>query len=192
MIVMIDNYDSFTYNLVQYLGEFEPQIEVIRNDEASVEEIEALSPDFIFISPGPGTPNDAGISKQVIRQLGSRIPILGICLGHQCIGEVFGGRVTNAPRLMHGKTSPVYHYLHPLFEGVPNPFEATRYHSLIVQEAGLPAELEVIAFTKEGEIMGLCHREYPIFGLQFHPESILTKSGKHILRNFMSLKVPVN
>lgn len=192
MILMIDNYDSFTYNLVQYLGEFEPQIEVIRNDEASVEEIEALSPDFIFISPGPGTPNDAGISKQVIRQLGTRIPILGICLGHQCLGEVFGGTVTNAPRLMHGKTSPVYHYLHPLFDGVPNPFEATRYHSLIVQEAGLPAELEVIAFTKEGEIMGLSHREYPIFGLQFHPESILTKSGKHILRNFMSLKVPVN
>lgn len=192
MIVMIDNYDSFTYNLVQYLGEFEPQIEVIRNDEASVTEIEALSPDFIFISPGPGTPDDAGISKQVIRQMGSRIPTLGICLGHQCIGEVFGGRVTNAPRLMHGKTSPVYHYLHPLFEGVPNPFEATRYHSLIVQEAGLPAELEVIAFTKEGEIMGLSHREYPIVGLQFHPESILTKSGKHILRNFMSIKVPVN
>lgn len=192
MILMIDNYDSFTYNLVQYLGEFEPQIEVIRNDEANVEEIEALSPDFIFISPGPGTPNDAGISKQVIRQLGTRIPILGICLGHQCLGEVFGGTVTNAPRLMHGKTSPVYHYLHPLFDGVPNPFEATRYHSLIVQEASLPAELEVIAFTKEGEIMGLSHREYPIFGLQFHPESILTKSGKHILRNFMSLKVPVN
>jgi anthranilate synthase/aminodeoxychorismate synthase-like glutamine amidotransferase len=192
MIVMIDNYDSFTYNLVQYLGEFEPQIEVVRNDEASVKEIEALSPDFIFISPGPGSPNDAGISKQVIRELGPHIPSLGICLGHQCIGEVFGGTVTNAPRLMHGKTSPVYHYLHPLFEGVPNPFEATRYHSLIVQEADLPAELEVIAFTKEGEIMGLSHREYPIFGLQFHPESILTKSGKHILRNFISLKVPVN
>lgn len=192
MIVMIDNYDSFTYNLVQYLGEFEPQIKVIRNDQASVADIEALSPDFIFISPGPGTPDDAGISKQLIRELGPSIPTLGICLGHQCIGEVFGGVVTRAPRLMHGKTSPVYHYLHPLFEDIPNPFEATRYHSLIVEEAGLPEELELIAFTKEGEIMGLAHRDYPIFGLQFHPESILTTSGKQILRNFLSLRVPVN
>ena len=192
MIVMIDNYDSFTYNLVQYLGEFEPEIKVFRNDEADVEDIEELSPDFIFISPGPGTPDDAGISKQVISELGPRIPILGICLGHQCIGEVFGGKVARAPRLMHGKTSPIYHYLHPLFEGTPNPFEATRYHSLIVEGGGLPEELEVIAFTKEGEIMGVCHREHPVYGLQFHPESILTTSGIQILRNFISLKVPVN
>lgn len=189
MIVMIDNYDSFTFNLVQYFGEFEPEIKVFRNDAVNVEDIAALVPDYIVISPGPGTPDDAGISKQVIGELGSRFPILGICLGHQCIGEVFNGSVVLASRLMHGKTSQIYHYLHPLFDGISNPFEATRYHSLIVEEEGFPGELDIIAFTKQGEIMGLCHREYPIFGLQFHPESILTTVGKLILGNFMSLKV---
>ena len=188
MIVMIDNYDSFTFNLVQYFGEIEPEIKVFRNDEIGVKDIAALVPDYIVISPGPGTPDDAGISKRVISELGSRIPILGICLGHQCIGDVFNGQVVHAPRLMHGKTSRIYHYLHPLFDGVSNPFEATRYHSLIVEGDEFPEELEIIAFTKEGEIMGLCHREFPIFGLQFHPESILTNSGKQILANFLSRK----
>ena len=164
---------------------------MFRNDVVNVEDIEALAPDYIIISPGPGTPDDAGISKQVIGELGSRFPILGICLGHQCIGDVFGGNVVPAPRLMHGKTSPIYHYKHPLFDGIPSPFEATRYHSLIVEEGGFPDELDIIAFTKEGEIMGISHREYPIFGLQFHPESILTAAGKQILTNFMSLKVAV-
>ena len=191
MIVMIDNYDSFTFNLVQYFGELDSEIKVFRNDTVNVEDIEALAPDYIIISPGPGTPDDAGISKQVIGELGSRFPILGICLGHQCIGDVFGGNVVPAPRLMHGKTSPIYHYKHPLFDGIPSPFEATRYHSLIVEEGGFPDELDIIAFTKEGEIMGISHREYPIFGLQFHPESILTAAGKQILTNFMSLKVAV-
>lgn len=191
MIVMIDNYDSFTFNLVQYLGEIEPDIRVFRNDEITVDDIGKLDPNFIIISPGPGTPDDAGISKQVIGELGTHYPILGICMGHQCMAEVFGGKVVRAPRLMHGKTSPIYHFLHPLFEGIPNPFIATRYHSLIVEESDLPDDLEVIAFTKEGEIMGVSHRLYPIFGLQFHPESILTTSGMQILRNFLSLKVPV-
>jgi anthranilate synthase/aminodeoxychorismate synthase-like glutamine amidotransferase len=190
MILMIDNYDSFTYNLVQYLGEFESDIRVFRNDKVNVSDIVDLKPDFIIISPGPGTPDDAGISKQVILELGPRFPILGICLGHQCIGEVFGGNVNRGPRLMHGKTSPIHHREHPLFEGVPNPFKATRYHSLIVEEEGLPEALEITAFTKEGEIMGLSHKIFPIYGLQFHPESILTVPGKKILNNFISLKVP--
>jgi anthranilate synthase/aminodeoxychorismate synthase-like glutamine amidotransferase len=191
MIVVIDNYDSFTYNLVQYLGEMDPDIHVFRNDEITPEEIAALAPHQIIISPGPGAPNEAGISKQVILELGPQFPVLGICLGHQCIGEVFGGVVSRAPRLMHGKTSAIYHYSHPLFLGIPSPFEATRYHSLIVEEGGLPDELEIIAFTKEGEIMGMAHKQYPIFGLQFHPESILTRSGKTILNNFLHLRVAV-
>lgn len=190
MIVMIDNYDSFTYNLVQYFGELDPEIKVFRNDQISVEDIAGLVPDFIVISPGPGTPDDAGVSNQVIKELGPQIPILGICLGHQCIGDAFNGRVVRASRLMHGKTSEIYHYRHPLFDDVSNPFEATRYHSLIVEQDDFPEELEIIAFTREGEIMAVCHREYPIFGLQFHPESILTTSGKQILGNFISLKVP--
>ena len=190
MIVMIDNYDSFTYNLVQYLGELDADIRVFRNDETDADEIDALSPDYIIISPGPGTPDDAGISKEVVQELGPKYPTLGICMGHQCIGEAFGGKVVRAPRLMHGKTSPIYHYKHPLFEGVPSPFEATRYHSLIVEEDGLPEELEIIAFTKEGEVMGVRHREHPIYGLQFHPESILTSFGKQIIRNYISLKIP--
>ena len=189
MIVVIDNYDSFTYNLVQYLGEFDEDIRVFRNDQTSVAEIEALQPDQIVISPGPGAPDEAGLSKAIIEALGPKIPTLGICLGQQCIGEVYGGTVSRAPRLMHGKTSPIYHYKHPLFLGIPSPFTATRYHSLIVEEDGLPDELEIIAFTKEGEIMGLAHREYPVFGLQFHPESILTEAGKTILQNFLHLTV---
>jgi anthranilate synthase/aminodeoxychorismate synthase-like glutamine amidotransferase len=190
MLLIIDNYDSFTYNLVQYFGELGAEIEVYRNDQITVEEIAARHPDQIVISPGPGEPDDAGISKEVIRQLGPTIPTLGVCLGHQCMGEVFGGKVVRAPRLMHGKTSPVYHYGGGLFTGIPSPFEATRYHSLIVEEP-IPDCLEITAFTKEGEMMGLRHKEYPIYGVQFHPESILTSSGKHILKNFLEVRVRV-
>ncbi len=187
MIVMIDNYDSFTYNLVQYLGELGAQLQVYRNDAISVEQIAGLQPSHIVISPGPGTPSDAGISKDVIRQLGPYIPLLGVCLGHQCIGEVYGAQVLPASRLMHGKVSPIYHYGDGLFIGIPNPFEATRYHSLIVSEP-LTAQLSGIAFTREGELMGLRHKSYPVYGVQFHPESILTTVGKQILRNFLSFK----
>lgn len=187
MIVMIDNYDSFTYNLVQYLGELGAEVQVYRNDTITAAEVAALHPSHIVISPGPGDPGDAGVSNDIIRELGPRIPLLGVCLGHQCIGEVFGGQVVRAPRLMHGKISPVYHYGEDLFVGIPSPFEATRYHSLIVAEP-LPAELQSTAFTREGELMGLRHRQYPIFGVQFHPESILTAPGKQILRNFLSVK----
>ncbi len=186
MIAVIDNYDSFTYNLVQYLGELGAQVRVFRNDEIAVPALEALDPSHIVISPGPGDPSDAGISRQVIRELGPRRPILGVCLGHQCIGDVFGGRVTRAGRLVHGKTSPIYHFGDGLFRGLPSPFDATRYHSLIVAEP-LPTELEVTAFTTDGEVMGLRHRSYPIHGVQFHPESILTTGGKQILQNFLRL-----
>jgi anthranilate synthase/aminodeoxychorismate synthase-like glutamine amidotransferase len=188
MIAVIDNYDSFTYNLVQYLGEMGAEVRVFRNDQVSAEALESLDPSHIVISPGPGTPGDAGVSREVIRKLGagaSPRPILGVCLGHQCIGEEFGGRVVRAPRLMHGKTSPVYHYGDGLFQGVPSPFDATRYHSLIVTE--LPGELQSTAFTGEGVLMGLKHRSYPVYGVQFHPESILTISGKQILRNFLNV-----
>jgi len=188
MIAVIDNYDSFTYNLVQYLGELGAGVQVFRNDAVTVEALEALAPSHIVISPGPGDPSDAGVSNQVIRSLGPRIPLLGVCLGHQCIGEVFGGKVVRAARLMHGKVSPVYHYGDGLFVGIPSPFEATRYHSLIVTEP-LPADLQVTAFTREGELMGLRHRYYPIFGVQFHPESILTVPGMQILRNFIAVRV---
>lgn len=186
MIVVIDNYDSFTYNLVQYLGELGAQVRVFRNDQATLEEIEALHPTHIVISPGPGDPDDAGISNDVIRRFAGRVPILGVCLGHQCIGQVFGGRIGPAPRLMHGKTSLIHHADHPIFEGVPNPFEAARYHSLIVEEP-LPEELLPIAHTEEGEVMGLCHHDLPVIGLQFHPESILTDVGRQILRNFLQM-----
>ena len=186
MIAVIDNYDSFTYNLVQLLGELGAELSVFRNDTISPAALAALQPSHIVISPGPGEPSDAGISKEVIAQLGPHIPLLGVCLGHQCIGEVFGGKVIRAPRLMHGKTSPIYHYGEDLFMGLPSPFEATRYHSLVVAEP-LPVLLKPTAFTKEGELMGLRHQQYPIFGVQFHPESILTPSGRQILTNFLAL-----
>ena len=187
MIAIIDNYDSFTYNLAQYLGELGAQISVFRNDTITVGELEDLNPSHIVISPGPGGPNEAGISNQVIRTLGSIYPILGVCLGHQCIGHVFGGQVVRASRLMHGKTSGIYHYGEGLFHGMPSPFEATRYHSLIVAEP-LPDELELTAFTNQGEVMGLRHRVHPVFGVQFHPESIRIKPhGRQILKNFLEL-----
>lgn len=185
MIAVIDNYDSFTYNLVQYLGELGAEVRVYRNDAITAEQIAALGPSHIVISPGPGDPSAAGVSNQVIRRLGGHVPILGVCLGHQCIGEVFGGRVVRAPRLVHGKTSPIYHYGDGLFVGLPSPFEATRYHSLVVAEP-LPDALEITAFTTDGEVMGVRHREWPIFGVQFHPESILTVGGKQILQNFLN------
>ena len=185
MILVIDNYDSFTYNLVQYLGELGAEIHVVRNDQVTLEEIRELNPERIVISPGPGDPDDGGVSNDVIREFGPTIPVLGVCLGHQCIGHVYGGVVTQAPRLMHGKTSPVYHNGSGIFNGVPSPFNATRYHSLIVEEP-LPECLQVIAFTSEGEVMGLRHKEYPVVGVQFHPESILTEHGKRILANFIN------
>ncbi len=186
MIAVIDNYDSFTYNLVQCLGELGAETQVFRNDAISVSDLDALAPSHIVISPGPGNPSEAGISGEIIRRMGARQPILGVCLGHQCIGEAFGGQVVRAPRLMHGKTSPVYHYGRDIFQGVPSPFEAGRYHSLIVAEP-LPEALEITAFTREGEVMALRHRSQPIYGVQFHPESILTADGKRILRNFLEL-----
>jgi len=187
MIVVIDNYDSFTYNLVQYLGELGAELRVFRNDQVTLAEIEALKPTHIVISPGPGTPLDGGISNKVICHFAPQVPILGVCLGHQCIGYVFGAQVVQAPRIMHGKTSLIHHEDHPIFEGVPDPFEATRYHSLIVEEP-LPEDLIPIAGTAEGELMGLCHRRYPTIGLQFHPESILTGEGKRILHNFLGMR----
>lgn len=185
MILVIDNYDSFTYNIVQELGELGADIEVARNDQISITEIHAMSPSHIIISPGPGFPKDAGISNEVIRTFGAEIPLLGVCLGHQCIGEVYGGKVIHAPSLMHGKTSPVLHYGDPLFSEVPSPFIATRYHSLVVEDESLPDELEVIARTESGEIMGVRHNQYPVVGVQFHPESILTDFGMKILQNFL-------
>jgi len=189
MILVIDNYDSFTFNLVQYLGELGGQLRVARNDALSVEEIECLAPSHIVISPGPGGPNDAGISCAVIRHFYERVPILGVCLGHQCIGQVFGGCVTRAPRQMHGKVSPIHHDGRGIFEGLPSPFEATRYHSLMVQEP-LPAGLTATARTPEGELMGLRHERAPLHGVQFHPESILTRAGKSLLKNFLQADVP--
>lgn len=184
MILMIDNYDSFTYNLVQYFGELGAEIVVHRNDQITLETVKTLQPNHIVISPGPGNPDDGGISNEVLRRLGQTIPILGVCLGHQCIGQVYGGKVVRAPRLMHGKTSSVYHQGTGIFSGVPSPFKATRYHSLIVEEP-LPDCLQVTAFTRDGEVMGLKHKEYPVVGVQFHPESILTEHGKRILQNFL-------
>lgn len=187
MILMIDNYDSFTYNLVQYLGEMGEELKVFRNDEITVEKIKKLKPKRIVISPGPGSPKDAGVSRQVIRELGPKIPLLGVCLGHQCIGEVFGGKVIRAQRLMHGKTSPMFHDNTGVFKGLDNPFTATRYHSLLVERKSFPASLRITAETKEKEIMGLAHRKFPIHGVQFHPESVLTPCGKQLLRNFLEL-----
>lgn len=186
MIILIDNYDSFTYNLVQYLQELGAQVRVFRNDSAEIEDLENLEPTHIVISPGPGNPGDAGISKEVVRILGPSVPLLGVCLGQQCIAEVYGGQVVQAVRLMHGKTSTIYHDGDALFKDIPNPFVATRYHSLIVATP-LPVDLDITAYTQGGEIMGLRHRKYPMHGVQFHPESILTPHGKMILRNFLSL-----
>mgnify|MGYP001579870093 CR=1 FL=1 len=188
MILMIDNYDSFTYNLVQYLGELGQKVLVYRNDALTVKDIKKLNPDKIVISPGPGRPEDAGISCEVIREFCGKIPILGVCLGHQAIGYVFGGKIVGAKRLMHGKTSKIYHNKKDIFKNIPNPFLATRYHSLLVDKKSLSDCLEIIASTKENEIMGLKHRDYPLWGVQFHPESILTKSGKQILDNFIKIK----
>ncbi|ETT46967.1 MULTISPECIES: aminodeoxychorismate/anthranilate synthase component II [unclassified Paenibacillus] len=185
MILVIDNYDSFTYNLVQYLGELGEEVKVARNDEISIEEIEALAPDHILISPGPCTPNEAGISLALLQHFKGIIPIFGVCLGHQAIGQAFGGNVIRAERLMHGKTSPIHHNGTSVFEGLESPFTATRYHSLIVERESLPDCLEITAETAEGEIMALRHKEYPIEGVQFHPESIITNHGHTILRNFL-------
>ncbi|MEJ2684452.1 MAG: aminodeoxychorismate/anthranilate synthase component II [Candidatus Sulfobium sp.] len=188
MLLMIDNYDSFTYNLVQYLGELGEDLRVFRNDKISIAGIENMAPDRIVISPGPCTPREAGISVETIRHFAGKIPILGVCLGHQSIGEAFGGEVVRAPYLMHGKTSMVHHDGRTIFEGLPNPFEATRYHSLIIKRDTLPPVLEVSAWTEDGIIMGVRHRQYSIEGVQFHPESILTGAGKDLLRNFLKLR----
>ena len=188
MILMIDNYDSFTYNLVQYLGELGQLVKVFRNDTLTIDEIKKLNPAKIVISPGPGRPEDAGISCQLIRQFCGKIPILGVCLGHQAIGYVFGAKIVGAKKLMHGKTSKIYHNKKDIFKGIPNPFLATRYHSLLVERKSLPDCLEITASTSENEIMGLKHQLYTVWGVQFHPESILTKSGKQILDNFIKIK----
>ncbi|NGO40550.1 aminodeoxychorismate/anthranilate synthase component II [Limisphaera ngatamarikiensis] len=187
MLLVIDNYDSFTYNLVQYLGEMGVAMKVVRNDEVTLEQIEAWQPDRLLISPGPCSPREAGLSCEVIRRLGPRIPTLGVCLGHQCIGQVFGARVVVNYRMMHGKTSMIHHDGRDLFAGLPNPFRATRYHSLVIEPGSLPDCLEVTARTDEGEIMGVRHKQYPIWGVQFHPESILTEYGRELLRNFLQL-----
>jgi len=187
MLLVLDNYDSFTYNLVQYFGELGAELIVKRNDEITIEQIAALNPEKICISPGPCTPREAGISNEVIRTFGPTKPILGVCLGHQCIGDVFGGEVVRADRLMHGKTSPILHDGKGVFAGLPSPFEATRYHSLIVRRDSVPETLEIVAETAEAEIMGLRHRQYPIHGVQFHPESILTPEGKQLLKNFLEI-----
>ena len=185
MILMLDNYDSFTYNLVQYFGALGEKITVFRNDKITIAKIKKLKPERIVISPGPGRPEDAGISCDLIREFSGKIPILGVCLGHQAIGYAFGGRIINAKKLMHGKTSLIYHTKDTIFKGIPNPFEATRYHSLLVDSKTLPECLKITAFTKEKEIMGLKHKLFPLWGVQFHPESVLTKSGMDILENFL-------
>jgi len=192
MLLMIDNYDSFTYNLAQYFGELGQEVQVVRNDAIDVAGIRALQPSHIVITPGPGTPDDAAVSLDVLRELSGEIPILGVCLGHQALGQVFGGRVVRAQQIMHGKTSPVHHRGRGVFAGLPDPFEATRYHSLVVEQASLPACLEVTAWTENpdgscDEIMGLRHKTLPVEGVQFHPESVLTAHGYNLLRNFLGL-----
>ena len=187
MILVIDNYDSFTYNLVQYLGELGAEMKIFRNDKITVAEAVALNPEKVLISPGPCTPKEAGISCDMIREFGPRVPLLGVCLGHQSIGEVYGGKVVRAERLMHGKTSPMLHNGESVFKGLPSPFDATRYHSLIVERESLPSCLKITAETAEGEIMGFMHTEHPVHGVQFHPESILTQHGKQLIQNFLDL-----
>ncbi|MFH1687282.1 MAG: aminodeoxychorismate/anthranilate synthase component II [bacterium] len=187
MIFMLDNYDSFTYNLVQYLGELGAEVEVARNDALTVDEIRAKKPEGIVLSPGPGRPENAGIMNRLISELVGTVPILGVCLGHQGIAQVYGGRIGYAPKLMHGKTSEIYHDKSVLFRGIPSPFTATRYHSLVVEADSLPAEFRKTAWTDDGVIMGLQHRRYKLFGIQFHPESIMTPRGKDILRNFLEI-----
>ena len=186
MILVIDNYDSFTYNLVQYIGEMGRGLKILRNDQISLDEIVELKPTHLVISPGPGSPTDAGISNELIKYYLDKIPILGVCLGHQCLAYVFKGQVIRAEKVMHGKTSPIYHNSRDIFSGLPNPFAATRYHSLIVKEESLPPDLEVIAHTADGEVMGLKLKGFPVYGVQFHPESILTREGEKILQNFFN------
>jgi len=191
MLLMIDNYDSFTYNLVQYLGELGAQVEVHRNDQITLEQIEALQPERIVISPGPCTPNEAGISMQVIRHYAGKLPLLGVCLGHQSIGQVFGGKIVHAKQIMHGKTSMIHHHSTGVFAGLTNPYEATRYHSLVIEKSSLPECLEITAWTEDDngdldEIMGVRHKTLPIEGVQFHPESILTQHGHDLLANFLN------
>ena len=188
MILIIDNYDSFTYNLVQYLGELGADLKVVRNDKMTIEQIKKLHPQKIVISPGPGRPEDAGVSVAVIKELAGKIPILGVCLGHQAIGYAYGGKIIQAKELMHGKTSKIFHEKKGIFKGLDNPFEATRYHSLVIEGKSVPKCLDVTAWTKDKEIMGLRHKTHPTFGVQFHPESILTTSGKQILKNFLTAK----
>jgi anthranilate synthase component 2 len=186
VLLMIDNYDSFTYNLVQYLGELGQEVKVVRNDELSVDQIERLGPERIVLSPGPCTPNEAGVSLELIQRFAGRVPILGVCLGHQAIGQAFGGKVVHAKTLMHGKVSQIHHTGKGVFEGLPTPYQATRYHSLAIERASCPADLELTAWTDDGEIMGVRHRTLPVEGVQFHPESILTEHGHALLRNFIS------
>jgi anthranilate synthase/aminodeoxychorismate synthase-like glutamine amidotransferase len=188
MVFVLDNYDSFTFNLVQYMGELGADVVVRRNDELTPEQVEALKPERIVLSPGPCTPQDAGISIDLIRHMAGKMPILGVCLGHQAIGAAFGGNVVRAPKLMHGKTSPVEHDGRTIFAGIASPMTCTRYHSLIVEEKGLPPELEISARTADGTIMGLRHRRMPVEGVQFHPESVLTEDGKALIRNFLQLQ----
>ena len=185
MLLMIDNYDSFTYNLVQYLGELGEDVRVYRNDQITMPELEKLKPDHIVISPGPCTPNEAGVSVETIQKLGGKFPILGVCLGHQSIGQAYGGKIVRAKQLMHGKTSMIQHMNTGVFQGLPNPFEATRYHSLVIERASLPDVLEITAWTDDGEIMGVRHKTLPVEGVQFHPESILTQHGHELLANFL-------
>jgi anthranilate synthase component 2 len=188
MLLMIDNYDSFTYNLVQYFGELGQDVKVYRNDQVTIDEIEKLAPDHIVISPGPCTPNEAGVSIDVIKAFAGKRPVLGVCLGHQAMGQAFGGKIVHAKELMHGKTSMVHHTGEGVFKGLPSPFEATRYHSLVVERESLPDCLAITAWTDDGEIMGLRHKEFTVEGVQFHPESILSEHGHDLLRNFLSYK----
>jgi anthranilate synthase/aminodeoxychorismate synthase-like glutamine amidotransferase len=190
MLLMIDNYDSFTYNLVQYLSELGEEVKVFRNDEITLGEIRRLKPGKIVISPGPCTPNEAGISMPLIQEFAGTFPILGVCLGHQSIGQVFGGKIVRAPRIMHGKISPIHHDEKTIFKGLQNPFDATRYHSLVIEPSSMPDCLEVSAKTAEGEIMAVRHKSFPVEGVQFHPESILTLEGKKLLKNFLSQSSP--